>query len=57
MKVYKKERWNSLNELKDAILREGKEEFISFNGYEIITNKHIYRLVAGTVCVTILEDI
>lgn len=56
MKVYRKEKWNSLTDLKEAIEKAGKEKIQSFNGFEIVTDTHIYRLAFGKVCVIVIKD-
>lgn len=56
MKVYRKEKWNSLTDLKEAIEKAGKEKIQSFNGFEIVTDTHIYGLAFGKVCVIVIKD-
>ncbi len=41
---YTTRKWNSLSQLKDTIERDGKEQVISFNGYELVTKKWRYGL-------------
>jgi hypothetical protein len=41
---YTKKTWNSLSSLKSAIERDGKDQVIEFNGYELVTKKWRYGL-------------
>ena len=44
MKIYNKERWNSLSELKNAIVKGKKEKVTYFDGSVLVTNKYTYTL-------------
>jgi hypothetical protein len=56
MKIYNREVWHSLGDLKNAIQREDHEHVVLFDGYQIITDKHKYTLAFGKVCKTELLD-
>jgi hypothetical protein len=44
---YTKRTWNSLSQLKEHIVRDGKERILDFTGNEIVTNKYRYGLYDG----------
>lgn len=37
-------KWNSLCQLRDAIVRDGDEKVLSFNGHTLETDQNIYQL-------------
>lgn len=39
--------WNSLGQLKETIEADGSEKIVSFNGWQLITDKHSYGLSLG----------
>lgn len=44
--------WHSLSDFRDYLLKQNKEKIISFNGYELITNKAKYGLLFGKLSIT-----
>jgi hypothetical protein len=44
---YTKRMWQSLNQLKERIEKDGKEKVVDFNGFELITNKRRFTLYDG----------
>ena len=44
---YTTKSWNSLSDLRDKIIKDGKEKIVEFNGYELKTNKRIFKLFNG----------
>lgn len=47
----KKKKYASLTDLKEEIERQGAEKLVSFNGFELLTNKRAYGLHDGIVSV------
>jgi len=39
--------WNSLGQLKEEIEADKSEKIVSFNGWQLITNKYVYGLFDG----------
>lgn len=39
-----KTKWNCLKDVRDYLISNNLERVISFNGYELITDNHIYTL-------------
>lgn len=39
--------WNSLGQLKETIEEDKSEKIVSFNGWQLVTNKYIYGLFDG----------
>jgi len=49
--VPKKQKWNSLSELRDYLLRETTEKIVLFNGYQLVTETTIYGLLDGNLLI------
>lgn len=41
--------WNSLCDVRDRILADGKEKIVAFDGFQLTTNKHRYTLAFNTL--------
>ena len=48
---YTKKKWNSLTQLRDAIVKDGKEKVVEFNGLQLTTNKRAFGLYDGQLSV------
>ncbi len=46
-KDYTDRTWNSLGQLKETIEADRSENIVSFNGWQLVTNKYIYGLFDG----------
>lgn len=53
---YTRRTWGSLSDLVERIERDGVEQVREFNGYQVVTNKHVYGLAFGELTVTEVED-
>jgi len=49
--VIQKKRYNSLSSFKREVQESGIEKIVSFNGYELVTNKHTYGLSDNTISI------
>ena len=45
--IPKKQNWNSLNELRDFLVKETSEKIVLFNGYQLVTETTVYGLSFG----------
>lgn len=52
---YTKKKWNSLCDVRDKILKDGIEHIVTFNGYQLITNKRTFVLYNGILSETVNE--
>jgi hypothetical protein len=53
---YTRRTWGSLSDLVERIERDGVEEVQEFNGYQVVTNKHVYGLAFGELTVTAVGE-
>jgi len=51
MYVPKKQNWNSLNDLRDFLVKETAEKIVLFNGYQLVTETTIYGLAFGKLSI------
>lgn len=55
-KDYTDRTWNSLGQLKETIEADRSENIVSFNGWQLVTNKYIYGLFDGKLTRRSVEE-
>lgn len=49
MHTLRRKSYSSLSDVRAEIIRDKQEKVVSFNGYELVTNRRVYGLFDGTV--------
>ena len=51
-----KTKWHSLSDFRDFLIKEGNEKIVSFNGYQLITDKNEYSLAFSNLNIKPIEQ-